>query len=452
MASIASAVRDFKRDPEHFLPDDLVHDAVDAAGHRFRDRLLGPVVTVRLMILQVLMGNVSGRSLLRIAGVGASDTAYFAARARLPVDVLGRLMLNLLGHAQSCCPGVGLWHGHRVFMVDGSGVSMPDTPALRKAFGVPGRCADRLGLPVMHTLWLFDHATGLLIDFVVDRWSAHDLTHARRLHTMLEEGASSGADVLLGDRAFCSYAHIALLLRENLHGVFRAHQRLIVDFCPGRRPRHERPKRRRRGITRSTQLKKFGKTDQLVRWPRPPAHNRPAWMSAEDYEQLPDEIVVRELRYHVTRKGFRSRRVTLVTTLTDPRKYPKQELAGLYQKRWSIETNLRHLKQTMNMDVLRSKRVDGVKKELYAYAIAYNLVRRHMLQGSAEQRAPPDRVSFIDALDALCHGGPIKLRVNPDRPGRDEPRVIKRAKDHYTYMTKPRDELRQTLGITRVAA
>lgn len=451
MASIASTVADFKREPQRYLPDELIRDAIESAGHVWRDRLLGPVVTVRLMILQVLLGNVSGRSLLRRANLSVSDTAYFAARARLPIDVLGRLLLDILNRSRSCCPDAATWRGHRVLTIDGSGVSMPDTPALRQAFGVPGRllpgCADKLGFPVMHTLWLFDFASGLLVDFVADRWNTHDLADAHRLHTMLQAG-----DVLLGDRAFGSYAHIALLLRENLHGVFRAHQRLLIDFTPGRRPRHQRPKRQRRGVTCSTQLAKFGKHDQLVRWPKPPTGNCPSWMTPEDYDQLPGEITMRELRYVVTRKGFRTRQVTLVTTLLDPRKYPKDELAKLYQARWSIETNLRHLKQTMGMDVLRSKSVEGVKKELYAYAIAYNLVRGHMLQAAAKQHVLPDRVSFIDALDALCHGGPTRLRLNPDRPGRDEPRVIKRAKDEYNYMTKPREELRQSLGIKRIAA
>jgi len=446
MASIASTVADFKRHPQRYLPDDLICDALMAAGHVWRDRLLGPVLTVQLMVLQVLLGNVSGRSLLRRANLSVSDTAYFNARTRLPLDVLRRLLRQTLGRA-SCCPDAATWRGHRVFTIDGSGVSMPDTPALRKAFGVPGRCLEGLGFPVMHTLWLFNHQTGLLIDFVVGRWNTHDLADAQRLHTMIEPG-----DVLLGDRAFGSYAHIALLLSKNLHGVFRAHQRLIVDFTPGRKPRHQRPKRRRRGVTSSTQLAKFGKTDQLVSWPKPPAHNRPSWMTPEDYEQLPAAIEVRELRYVVSRKGFRTRKVTLVTTLTDPRKYPVCDLAQLYQQRWSIETNLRHLKQTMGMGVLRSKSVEGVKKELLAYAIAYNLVRQHMLQAAASQHVPPSRVSFIDALDALCHGGPTRLRINPDRPGRDEPRVIKRAKDRYSYMTKPRDILRQALGITRIAA
>ena len=207
MASIASTVRDFKRDPEYFLPDELIHDALEPTQHRWRDRLLGPIVTVRLMILQVLMGNVSGRALLRLADLCVTDTAYFAARARLPIDVLGRLLLETLGRARSCCPDVATWHGHRVLMIDGSGVSMPDTLALRRAFGVPGRCAEGLGFPVMHTLWLFDCASGLLIDFVIGRWNTHDLADTHRLHTMLEPG-----DVLLGDRAFGSYAHLALLL------------------------------------------------------------------------------------------------------------------------------------------------------------------------------------------------------------------------------------------------
>jgi len=165
-----------------------------------------------------------------------------------------------------------------------------------------------------------------------------------------------------------------------------------------------------------------------------------------------EAFTVRELRYQVRRPGFRTTTVTLVTTLLGPRKYPKEELAELYGTRWTIETNLRHLKQTMGMGVLRSKSVDGVKKELLAYAIAYNLVRLRMLEEASRRGVEPDRVSFIEALDALCYGARTPLRINAHRPGRDEPRVIKRRKDRYTVMTKPRDQLRQDLGIARHAA
>ena len=445
MASIASYVADFKRDPQQFLPEPMIRDAVAATGHAWRDRVLGPVVTVQLMVLQVLCGNVSGRALLRLANLTASDSAYFAARTRLPIDVLWRVLLEVTHAAQRCSDGVACWHGHRVFTLDGSGVSMPDTPALRRAFGVPGRVADNLGFPVMHTLWMFDHATGLLIDFVTAHGHTHDMAQAPRLHPMLEAG-----DVLLADRAFGSYAHLALLLQENLHAVCRAHQRLIVNFCPGRKGRRQLGKRHRKGAPSSAQLRRLGEQDQLVAWDKP--KSCPAWMDASNYARLPATITVRELRYRVQRNGFRGRAVTLVTTLLEPRKYSKADLEKLYETRWSIETNLRHLKTTMRMDVLRSKSVDGVQKELLAYAIAYNLVRQHMLEAATRQGVPPERVSFIDALDALRHGGPTRLRLNPDRPGRDEPRVIKRAKDRYTYMTKPRDALRQALGIKRIAA
>ena len=299
----------------------------------------------------------------------------------------------------------------------------------------------------MHTLWLFDAATGLLLDLVANRWNTHDLADAAKLHPAMDDG-----DLLVGDRAFCSYAHIALLLQANLHALVRAHQRLIVDFAPGRLPRHQRKKRQRRGITRSTQLAKLGKRDQRVRWDKPPDRNRPAWMTAEAYEQLPGSIIVREMQYDITRRGFRTTQVTLVTTLLDADTASgctADDLAELYNIRWRIETDLYHLKQTMKMDVLRCKTEDGVMKELWSYAIAYNLVRLSMLDAAQRQKIDPDRLSFIDALDVLRHAGDAasrqatRIKANPDRPDRHEPRRIKRPKDRYTYLTKPRDELKK---------
>jgi hypothetical protein len=144
--------------------------------------------------------------------------------------------------------------------------------------------------------------------------------------------------------------------------------------------------------------------------------------------------------------------VTLVTTLPDPRAYPKDDPAGLYRGRWAVETNLRHLKQAMGMDVLRCRTEDGVLKELYAFALVYNLVRRVMLEAARRQGAAPGRVSFVDALRWLCHAGPggdlPRLVVNPDRGGRVEPRVVKRRPKAYAMMTRPRDELRRALPRT----
>ncbi|HEX9564620.1 MAG TPA: IS4 family transposase [Gemmatimonadaceae bacterium] len=449
MASIASIVERFKQEPELYLTDRHILDACAAAGHAWRDRVLGPVLTVRLMVVQMLFGNVSCRRLRRLAELSVSVAAYAEARARLPIDVLGMILWRVNDEARQATQEFGRWLGHRVMLIDGSGLSMPDTPALQRAFGQPGRVREGCGFPVMHTLWLFDVATGLLIDYVTGRWSTHDLAHAAALHPMMEEG-----DVLVGDRAFCSFAHLALLFQRNLHAVVRAHQRLNVDFTPGRKARRERPKGQRQGAPGSRWIRRLGDDDQIVEWSKP--GTRPAWMDEPTFDALPERLTVRELRYTVHQRGFRSRTVTLVTTLLDPRKYTKDDLAELYRGRWQIETNLRHLKQTMGLDVLRCKTVEGVKKELLAYAIAYNLVRLQMLDAARRQGVPPDRISFIDALDVLLHASPGRhdawLQTYKLRPGRDEPRVIKRPKDRYRYLTRPRDELRQELGITHVAA
>lgn len=179
-------------------------------------------------------------------------------------------------------------------------------------------------------------------------------------------------------------------------------------------------------------------------------------MNAAVWRLLPATLVVRELRYTLARPGFRTRRVTLATTLVDPRAYPKQAFADLYGLRWRVETDLRHLKQTLGLDVLRCRSVDGVLKELWAFVIVYNLVRMTMVEAAKRQGVEPDRISFVDALDALRYADPYAdlptLVVNPWRPGRDEPRVIKRRKDCYTIMTRPRERLRQELNITRLAA
>ncbi|MDP7347839.1 MAG: transposase [Phycisphaeraceae bacterium] len=167
--------------------------------------------------------------------------------------------------------------------------------------------------------------------------------------------------------------------------------------------------------------------------------------------------MARELHYTIEQRGLRTQAFTLVTTLVDEQKYAKQELAELYSARGQIETNLKHLKQTMGMDVLRSKTVEGVQKELWVYLIVYNQVRLFMLGAAERQGVAPDRISFIDALDALdalrrrnlIVAVTVALIVNPLRPGRDEPRVIKRRKDRYRYMTKPREALRKALGITK---
>ena len=193
----------------------------------------------------------------------------------------------------------------------------------------------------------------------------------------------TAGDVLVADRGFCSFAHLALLIGRGIHAVFRLHQKQIVDFTPGRA--HARPgqKRAPKGMPRSRWIRACGLRDQVVEYFKPAG--APTWMSEAEYRALPESIVVRELRYRIEVPGFRTREVTLVTTLLDAEVYPADELAELYGTRWRVEENLKSLKQTMKMDVLKCKTVDGVLKELTMYAMAYNLVRVAMCEAAGRQ-------------------------------------------------------------------
>jgi hypothetical protein len=302
---------------------------------------------------------------------------------------------------------------------------------------------------VAKILALFHAGTGLLLEVVAAPLRSHEMARAGGVHPAMKSD-----DILVGDRGFCSFAHLALLAGRGVHAVLRMHQRQIVDFTPHRR--HARPggKAAAKGLPRSRWVRRLGALDQVVEWLKP--GGRPEWMTAEQFAALPESLVLRELRYDVGRPGFRTRAVTLVTTLVDAEAYPLEALAELYGMRWRVELNLRHLKTTMGMEVLRCKAVDGVLKELTVYAIVYNLVRVVMLEASGRQGVDVERISFVDALRWLCGadsgGGLPELVVNPDRPGRVEPRVVKRRPKQYSRMTRPRRELRKHLMKQGVAA
>jgi hypothetical protein len=279
---------------------------------------------------------------------------------------------------------------------------------------------------------------------------SHDMSGAGAISRELEPG-----DVLLGDRGFCSYAHLAILLRRGIHAVFRIHQNQNVDFTPGRpTARRKGPYPRPQGLPSSRWVLAHGPRDQVVAWPKP--KRRPEWMTAEEFASLPEEILVRELRYEVTAPGYRVREVTLATTLLDAAAYPAAELAELYFKRWRVETNLRHMKITMNMDVLKCTTVEGVLKELAMYGIAYNLVRSAMLESARVQGVDTDRISLVDGLRWLTgeegQGTTPILVVNPSRRGRVEPRVKKRRPKQYPRMTKPRWEYHKEMTSKRLVA
>jgi len=452
MLSISEALDRIKGQVTDAVPSALIERLCRDLGHRWRDRDLGPVVTTHLFLQQILHGNTAVAHLRRLSGLGFTASAYCQARARLPLQLLQRLQQAVTDgwHRHGADRPGTRWRGHRVFLLDGSSFSMPDTDQLREHFGQPSGQAVGCGFPVAHLMALFDARRGYLIKASVRPLETHDMSQAAAMHAALAAG-----DVLVGDRAFASFAHLALCQGRGVHGLFRAHQRQIVDFRPGRA--HVPPGSSasgQAGTPRSRWLRRLGRRDQLVEYFKP--KERPGWLAPEQYAALPESLVVREVRYKIRRPGRRTREVTLVTTLLDAEAYPAAALARLYGLRWSVETNLRHLKQTMKMDVLHCQSVAGVEKELAVFVLIYNLVRRVMEEAGRRQKVPAERISFVDALRWLQEARPgdvlPKLEVNPERPGRVQPRVRKRRPKEYPLMTRPRSELRQALLQQRPAA
>ena len=438
---ITAALARIKSDVARWLTPDAIRSVCRDVGHSWRERILDPVTTVHLFLLQVLHGNTACAHVPRLGGVDCTGEAYNQARSRLPLAVL-RGVLARLGKRWPI-KEEGRWRGHRTFLVDGSSLSMPDTPALQKEFGQPGAQAPGCGFPVMHVLALFHAATGFLISVATAPLRTHDLSQIGRVHPELHKG-----DLLVGDRAFCSFTHFVLLHARKAFGLFRAHQKQIVNFRAHRRTASKRSRQQgRKGLPTSRWLKRLGRHDQLVEYAKP--KQRPSWLSASAYADLPPTLVVRELRYTIANRGCRTRVVTRATTLLDPVAYPASALAELYGQRWQIELNFRHLKQTMGMDVLHCQTVEGVQKEVAMYLLVYNLIRLVMLEAAKRQDVPVERISFVDAarwLAEAVHGdAPLRLRVNPHRPGRVEPRAVKRRPKNYPLLNRPRAELQKRL-------
>jgi hypothetical protein len=445
---MTQALQQIKHDLAQHLDSQAIRDVCQTVGYSWRQRLFDPLTTIHLFALQILHGNTAITHLRHFTSLVFTASAYCQARTRLPLAVLQGLLQRVAQTLHADTHDEGRWHGHRVFHVDGSSFSMPDTPELQQKFGQPGGQKPGCGFPVAHLLTLFHAHTGFLLKILAAPLRTHDLSQVALLHPELQ-----AKDILVGDRAFCSFAHFALLCGRALHGLFRMHQRQLVDFTP-QRPHNAPGRKRIKGWPTSRWLRSLGVTDQLVEWFKP--KEVPDWLTAAQYAALPASLVLRELRYRVTTPGFRTQAVTLVTTLLDADTYPAEALATLYGQRWRVETNLRHLKQTMKMDVLRCETEQGVLKELAMFALLYNLVRVVMCAAAQRQGVAVERISFVDALRWLADADPGKplpnLVVNPDRPGRVEPRAVKRRPKEYDRLNRPRQELRKRLLENKVAA
>ena len=228
--NLAKVLEQFKSDVGRVLSSQAIRQACADLGHEYRQRLLDPVTTVHAFLLQVLHGNTACSELPHLSGLSFSAAAYVKARSRLPDALIERLFERVRPDAVD--PHAGLWLGHRTWHLDGSSFSMSDREELRDAFGQPGNQRAGCGFPVAHFLALFEAQTGLIQRVIPAPLRTHDLANASEMHPEMRAG-----DILIADRAFASFAHFALLSRHQRHGVFRCHQRQVVNFRPGRRHR-----------------------------------------------------------------------------------------------------------------------------------------------------------------------------------------------------------------------
>jgi hypothetical protein len=406
-AHVSQLLARLRRDPFGDLPiADQLNQLLEEQRVVWRDRLLTPLVTLRLFLIQVAHGNCAIAALRQLAGIAFAPSSYCEARARLPLQLLQSLLLwvHELGEQAAA---VGARCARRILILDSSSYTTADTPELVAHFHLPQQAKVGVAYPMGKLMGLLDATTGMFQSLLALPLFVHDVRCGIGLHPMLRAG-----DILVGDRAFCSFAHFALLRARGAFACMRLHTGR-KDQAPGGRKRWTKP---RQG---------------------------PPWMDKPQYASLPRSIEVRIVQYTVAHPGFRSRTVLIATTLMDRVIWPDERIAELYGHRWQIETCFAHLKTTMRMNVLRCKTVDGVMKELAVYLVVYNLIRLVMLGAGAAQRVDVRRVSFVDAMRLVAArmiglDGVARLIVNPDRAGRCQLRMIRSRPKAYDWLRVPR--------------
>ncbi len=347
-----------------------------------------------LFLAQVLSADPSCRGILRkflgwmaLRGRSASSrtAGYCKGRSRLSQGPLEEAHRRLAGKIRSAHLHERLWFGRPVKVVDGSGLSMPDTSSLQRLYPQPKGAQPGCSFPVMRVVALFCLGTGVLIEMAKGSLHVGERELFRSLWDLLQPG-----DIVLADRGFCGYAEFFFLQQRSVDCVMRAQTHRTVGRIP---------------------LKSLGPGDLLVLWLK--SKPGPRWPDKALWNALPEAIRLREIAFRVGVKGFRVQAISVVTTLLDPVAFPAEAFADLYRRRWQAELFLRHIKTTMGMDLLRCKSPAMVHKELTMHLIAYNLVRLTMLEAASARAMPPERISFKGTLATLREWSHLFLGASP---------------------------------------
>jgi putative transposase len=404
-----------------------------------------PAVTVWIFLSQCLSADHSCREAVSrllawrvsqgLSPCSPETGAYCTARDALPEEACYELVRGTGRAVEEQAPPEWLWRGRRVRVVDGSTVTMPDTPENQAEYPQAKSQALGCGLPIARVLVVFSLAVGTVIEAAVGPYQGKQ-TGENSLFRTLHQTLYAG-DVVLADRYYSGWFDVALLAQHGIDVVVRKHQLRATDFRTGTR---------------------LGKDDHLVRLVKP---QRPDWMSVELYETLPAELTLREVRVRVSQRGFRSKLFVVVTTLVDAEAFRAQELADLYRRRWQAELHLRSLKVVLQMDHLRCKSPHRARNEFYMHLLAYNLVRRVMAIAAADGKVPPWQISFkaaVQTLNTFLPGLAFSMPLDAgcqilidcvaahlvgNRPDRFEPRRIKRRPKSHDLLRKPRHEYKR---------
>lgn len=369
----------------------------------------------------------------------AGTGAYCKARAKLTELFLALLTWDVGRKLEDQAPDAWRWHSRRVVLVDGSTLSMPDTPANQQAYPHPRSQRPGVGFPIVRWVALLGLATGVVLDSAVGPYCGKETGESalfRRLLSSLYRG-----DVVLADRYYCSYWMVALLQALSVDVVFRKHQLRHTDFRCGRR---------------------LGRNDHVVTWTKP---QRPKWMDQTTYDSLPETVELREVRKAIATPGCRVEELVVVTSLCDHEKYSRDDILDLYHQRWHAEIDLRSIKTQMKMEILRCKTPAMVRKEIWTHLLTYNLIRKVMAQAAAEHNLTPRQLSFAGAMQTLdefrtlllyatvaelpemtqCILTAIARHRVGNRPGRYEPRKVKRRPKGYSRLLQSRAQERAHL-------
>ena len=434
------------------LSEGTVTQALKALSVGWLDRVYSPLMTLWVFLGQVMSQDHSCRAAVarliahRVSRgqrpCSAETSAYCQARKRLPEEFFADVARKTGQSLDDNAHGRWLWKGRRVLAYDGSTVSMPDTAENQRAYPQPPQQESGLGFPLARMAAFFSLSCGTVIDLAICQYAGKGNSEMGMLHQLW--AVLRPGDIMLADRYMCAWHEIYLLKQRGIDCVIRLNHHRRADFRRGTR---------------------LGSGDHIVEWPKPFFIRSMNW---QDFKALPERLTVRETRVEVQQPGFRSRSMIIVTTLLDAEEITASDLADIYRARWNAELDLRSLKQTMQMDILRCKTPELVRKEIWTHILAYNLIRSIMAQAAAMHDIEPRTISFKGTVQTLEAFQPLiatqgdrdwthrlhlyhKLldavathRV-ADRPDRFEPRQRKRRQKKYDRMMKPRNVLKREM-------